>query len=420
MKGYRVTRVPNFFEYIRIACPICGRTGGCMVNGEGDRVVCIRIESKTPFSKNSSLPSWLHYLKEKQPKINTDHVAEMGHEKLDDFKLDEVFTTMLDYMELTDEHYKHLTSTSRGFNDEQIMIRGYSSFPNSPWNLARAVQNDLGMNSFAGIPGFFEAVGKENGSYWSITGREGILIPYRNNKNQITGFQYRIDNPPLVANIKQMSGIYGLNAINDGNKVTVSLEGEIIFQKEMALDETVSLTDDNDKTLGFVSLKQGGRYYWLSSANRKNGTGAGSPSPVHVSVPTSDLKQWKAGTSVKRKKIWLTEGALKADIASDMLSRNFNAEQLALYGDTFVAIPGVNAWQTVLPLLEEMEVEEINLAFDRDFTSNVYVMKSLKQFMAHAKEKGYHVNIAAWGKEDGKGIDDLLLLRKIPTITPIF
>lgn len=48
-------------------------------------------------------------------------------------------------------------------------------------------------------------------------------------------------------------------------------------------------------------------------------------------------------------------------------------------------------------------------------------MKSLKEFMTTAKNKGYHINLVSWGKEDGKGIDDLLLTRtKVPKITNIF
>lgn len=326
---------------------------------------------------------------------------------------------MLDYLELTDYHYKHLTSSSRGLNDEQIMIREYSSFPNAPWTLARNLKNALNINSFEGVPGFFEAKGKKGGTYWSISG-EGILIPYRNAKNQITGFQYRVDNPPPIAKIQQMSGVYGLKSKNKGNKVSVYHEDDLILEKEMEIGETLKLRNSKGKILGFVSLKKGGRYFWLSSAKKKNGTGSGSPSPVHVSVPSKFLKQWEEGKILKREKIWLTEGALKADIATDMLSRNFNREQLELYGDTFLATPGVNAWQAVLPVLKQMEVKEINLAFDRDFSSNPYVMQALKDFMTYAKEEGYHVNIVTWGKDDGKGIDDLLLIGKTPTITPIF
>lgn len=419
MKGFRATRVPNFFEFIRVACPICGHAGGCMINGEGDRVACIRVESEKPFSKNSSLPSWLHFLVEKQPKIKKQSI-EVGNEKLSDEELHSVFSTMLDYLELTDYHYNHLTSSSRGLNDEQIMIRQYSSFPNAPWTLARNIKDDLNINSFAGVPGFFEARGKNGETYWSISGRESILIPYRNAKNQITGFQYRLDNPSPISKVQQMSGVYGLKAKNKGNQVSVYHEGNLILEVKMKLDETLELRNSKEKMLGFVSLKKGGRYFWLSSANKKNGTGAGSPSPVHVAVPSMFLKQWEEGKILKRDKIWLTEGALKADIASDMLYRNFTREQLALYGDTFLAIPGVNAWQTVLPVLKQMQVEEINLAFDRDFSSNPYVMKALKEFMTYAKKEGYHVNMVAWGKDDGKGIDDLLLTGKIPTITPIF
>lgn len=423
VKGYRVTKIPNFLEFIKVACPVCGHAGGCMIHTSGDRVVCIRVESDIPFSKNSSLPSWLHFLgKKRQPRIdakNIDHIQ--GNKKLPDSELNYIFSIMLDYLELTDEHYNHLTSPSRGLNDEEIMIRGYSSFPSAPWSLAKAIQNDYGIESFAGVPGFFEAKGKY-GNYWTISRiMEGILIPYRNYKNEITGFQYRIDNPPPVAKIKQLTGVYGLKAENKGNHVQVFHEGELVFEKEMELNETASIMDSNNKSLGFVSLKKGNRYYWLSSANKPNGTGAGSPSPIHVAVPTKILKDWKSGQPLHRKTVWLTEGALKADIASDMLQRAFTPEQLATHGDTFLAVPGVNAWQTIMPVLEKMGVQEINLAFDRDFTDNALVMSSLKEFMAECKKKGYHINLVSWGKDDGKGIDDLLLTRtKIPKITKIF
>jgi hypothetical protein len=423
VKEYRVTKIPNFLEFIKVACPICGHAGGCMIHTKGDRVVCIRVESEIPFSKNSSLPSWLHFLngKRKQPEIETHNIEEInGNKKLEDNELHEVYSIMLDYLELTDAHYDHLISPSRGLTDEEIMIREYTSFPDTPWNLVKAIQSDYDIHSFVGVPGFFEAEGKY-GSYWSLLGQEGILIPYRNNKNLITGFQYRIDNPPPVSKVKQMSGIYGLKSTNKGNHVKVFYNDEIILDREMKLNENASIQDKNEKTIGFVSLKKGNRYYWLSSSNRNNGTGAGSPSPVHVAVPSKELKFWESGQPIYRKKVWLTEGALKADIAADQLQKSFSEDQLRKYGDTFLAIPGVNAWQTILPVLEEMGVEEINLAFDRDFTSNEYVMKSLKEFMATSKKKGYHINLVSWGKDDGKGIDDLLLTRtKIPKITRIF
>ncbi|GLO68305.1 DUF3854 domain-containing protein [Oceanobacillus kimchii] len=422
MKDYRSTRIPNFFEFIRIACPICGHTGGCMVNSEGDRVACIRIESDRAFSKNSALPSWLHFLRRnKQQKIEYQDIEEMGNKKLSDEELNEIYSNMLDYMELTEEHYSHLTSPSRGLNEEQIITRAYMSFPNSPWSLARTIQNDLGIDSFAGVPGFYEAKGKKGSIYWSISGQKGILLPYRNVRNEITGFQYRLDNPPPIAKVKQLSGIHGLKARNDGSHVTVIHQNVIVFEQEMMIGETKQVEDLNGKLLGFVTLKKGTRYFWLSSAKKKNGTGSGSPNPVHVSIPSNQLRTWKPGQGIKRKIVWLTEGPLKADISSDMIHQLYSPEQIALYGDTFIAIPGVNSWQTVIPVLEELGVEEINLAFDRDFSSNKYVMNSLKEFMGHAKKLGYHINMVSWGKEDGKGIDDLFVSqRKIPTITPIF
>lgn len=422
LKDYRTTRIPNFFEFIRVACPICGHAGGCMINGKGDRVACIRIESERPFSQNSSLPSWLHFLRgEKIQKVNLKSVEEQGHTKLPEPKLDLIYSAMMDHLELSDDHYNHLTSPTRGLNDEQIMRRGYVSFPNKPWSLAKLIQHDLDIEDFAGVPGFFKATNTKGGTYWSISGREGILIPYRDTENRVIGFQYRVDNPAPIAKVKKMSGVHGLKARNKDNLVTVYLDEEVILEKEMQIGEEHALQTSEGKVLGFVSLQKGIRYYWLSSANKKDGTGVGSPNPVHISVPSVDLDKWEKGSSIKRKVVWLTEGALKGDIAADMANQLFTKEQLAQYGNTFINIPGANSWQTVIPTLKKMEVEEINLALDRDFSSNPYVMKALKDFMAYAKKESYHVNMVSWAKEDGKGIDDLFLSRgKIPTVTRIF
>lgn len=37
--------------------------------------------------------------------------------------------------------------------------------------------------------------------------------------------------------------------------------------------------------------------------------------PVHVAIPSWELKNWQIGTIHKVETVWVTEGALKADIA---------------------------------------------------------------------------------------------------------
>lgn len=91
-----------------------------------------------------------------------------------------------------------------------------------------------------------------------------------------------------------------------------------------------------------VKLVKGQRYFWLSSASKEDGTGAGDPLPVHVAVPTRQLNSWESSTLLKTNAVWITEGALKADIAVEHIIKVNKSEELEVIGSTFLAIPGVN------------------------------------------------------------------------------
>ncbi|WP_170885726.1 DUF3854 domain-containing protein [Bacillus alkalicellulosilyticus] len=392
-----------------------------MQHEDGNVIACIRTPSERPFSKNSSLPSYLHFLKGemKRRKIDTSHVTEFeGEIKKGDMELHEVYQTFVDCLSLEDSHYEHLTSSQRKLDDRQILIREYKSFPSKPWETVRDIQEELHMNDFTGIPGFYEANGKY-GPYWSVSGAEGILIPFRNMYNQITGFQYRIEKPLNDVKVKQRKQGLTARVKTQPNIVQVHYEGEILWEKEMTLGETTMVSIEND-ILGWVTLAKGNRYYWLSSANKPKGTGSGNPAPIHISIPTKKLATWETGTALKANTIWLSEGGMKTDIASDCIEKLFNPEEIQIVGDTFVALPGVNAWRLALPLLKDMGVQNINLCFDADVVSNVKVRAILMECVKGLKILGYHVNMVIWNEKDGKGIDDLFLSGKLPQFKRLF
>ncbi|MDC3424275.1 DUF3854 domain-containing protein [Aquibacillus sp. 3ASR75-11] len=426
-RGMRRTRIPGWYEFSRIACPICGHAGGCMQHKDGNAIACIRIESDRYFSKNSSLPSYLHFLKgdKKRKKINDNLVeSHQGEKKKGDLTLHNVYTAMLSYLDLDTDHYEHLTSHKRRLTDEQIDEREYRSFPEKPWSIVKQMQQDYGLDNFKGVPGFYEEEGKY-GKFWSLTSMNGILIPFRNYKKQIVGFQYRIDNPPN--DVKVQDRKHGLRArvIKQPNIVQVHYEGEIILEQEFELNKPITIqynknTGALNDILGWVTLKKGNRYYWLSSANKPKGTGSGDPAPVHVSVPLKKFSHWETGKTLKAKKIWLSEGPLKTDIASDLIGKVLKPEKIEAHGDTFLALPGVNAWRLALPIMKEMGVEEINLCFDADVVSNIQVKTILMECTKELKKEGYHVNMVIWNEKDGKGIDDLLLNNKIPQFKSLF
>ncbi|MCM3443609.1 MULTISPECIES: DUF3854 domain-containing protein [Metabacillus] len=416
----RRTKIPGWFEFYREPCDICGHRGGCIINEEGEAIACIRSESKYPFSKNSAVPSWLHWLKgDKKRKIDVTKVAqEVGEEKKNSNILNEVYRALLDCTELNEYHYDHLTSPSRQLTDNQVFARQYRSFPEKPWEAVKEIQQLLGIEDLSGIPGFYEAKGKY-GNFWSIAGTKGILLPFRNYQNEIEGFQFRIDNPPNDVEVKKQKEGLQARVIKQPNIVQVAFNGEIIMETELEFGSYKSISHE-DQLLGWIKLIKGQRYYWLSSANKNKGTGSGSPAPVHVAVPSRDLLNWEVGQKRKAKTVWLSEGPLKCDIAADKIVELYDPLELEDIGTTLIALPGVGAWRLALPILKEMGVEQVNICFDADAANNIYVKKHLFECAKELKNLGYVGNLAIWKEDDGKGIDDLLINNKIPNLKRLF
>ncbi|NRD81039.1 DUF3854 domain-containing protein [Bacillus sp. BRMEA1] len=417
----RRTSIPGWLEFYRESCDICGHRGGCIIHEDGESIACIRVESKYPFSKNSATPSWLHWLKgDKKRKIeksNVDYVV--GEEKKPSNVLNEVYRTLIDCTILEDSHYDHLTSSSRQLTDNQIFARQYRSFPDKPWETVKDIEHMLGVSSFKGIPGFYEANG-QYGSYWTIAGNKGILLPFRNYKNEIEGFQFRIDNPPNDVEIKKHKEGLQARVIKQPNLVQIAYNGEIIMETELEFGkfETISYQKE---LIGWVKLIKGQRYFWLSSLNKNKGTGSGNPAPVHVAVPSKDLLNWEVGKKLKAKTVWLSEGPLKCDIAVDKIVELYDPMELNEIGTTMLALPGVGAWRLALPILKEMEVEQVNICFDADAVNNVYVKKHLFECAKELKNLGYTGNLAIWnGEVDGKGIDECLISGKLPNLKRLF
>jgi hypothetical protein len=116
---------------------------------------------------------------------------------------------------------------------------------------------------------------------------------------------------------------------------------------------------------------EGGKYRYLSS---KPKGGAGPSSPIHV----------PRGFDGDRSTIRVTEGALKADIAtklSNMLT---------------IGLPGVNAWKRVPAILRELGATTARLAFDADAPTNKHVADALANQAECLREEGFPVELERW------------------------
>lgn len=131
------------------------------------------------------------------------------------------------------------------------------------------------------------------------------------------------------------------------------------------------------------------RYVWFSTPDSENRCGGGSSgAPCHV-----------AGRSFVRKgvDIWITEGPLKADVASHFL------------GTVVLGVPGVTAWRKALPIVQALGAARVMLAFDQDAdeSTRAAVQRQVEALRAALAERGVGAKTVSWAS--GKGIDDALL-----------
>ena len=127
----------------------------------------------------------------------------------------------------------------------------------------------------------------------------------------------------------------------------------------------------------------GGKYKWISSARKHLGCSSGSP--IHVSHP-----QYFANNE-----IWITEGALKSDIAAIKMQK------------CILAVAGVGNWHGIIPIILELKPSKIIVAFDMDKRTNEIVQRhctDMIQGLLHITNEVYE---AEWDSQY-KGLDDIL------------
>jgi len=133
------------------------------------------------------------------------------------------------------------------------------------------------------------------------------------------------------------------------------------------------------------------KYIWFSSNNYPHGTSSGSP--VHFARPhlLHDATE-----------VVITEGALKADIASYLLDA------------PVIAAAGVNNFPADFPAdlkAKFPSLRTILIAFDSDWRVKPQVKAALEKMMRNLSGVGFRVKVRTWPPHMGKGIDDYLLAR---------
>jgi hypothetical protein len=100
----------------------------------------------------------------------------------------------------------------------------------------------------------------------------------------------------------------------------------------------------------------------------------------------------------------LTEGELKADASWSLSSM------------PTIGVSGISNWRSGLPILAELQVQSVHVAFDADFQTKPGVARELLACLTELVQGGFRVRLETWSLDDAKGIDDLLAAGKEPRI----
>lgn len=254
---------------------------------------------------------------------------------------DKTYSQLLSMLKLSEKHENDLLD--RGFTKEEILLCGYSTYPKA---------NDEGYTEqlFAipkrliskqcelyGVPGFHRT--RTKGVWTMMKNKGGIMVPYRNFFNQITGIQIRKDNEDLIR------------------------------------DESGKLES---------------KYFSFSSAGYKDG--CKSSAQAHFACDfTCDKENNLQHPLISKGIITITEGAMKAELA------------FRVSGIPFIGFPGVSvvipALKEIIPLLKDIGVHTIAIAYDMDRVTNINVSECLYKVKQFILDQGMNCQEITWSKE---------------------
>ncbi len=460
-----------WLEFNGATCPICGHSNWCLVNVTGTKVICQRVPNEHPISalngylyyldKNQSVNFDINKIKQVKtyPKAK-DRVLDLFYRSvLLAYPLENKHRKDLYERGLTDEMIENHGSRSFGsyyrfsketnasglkkekFTQAKIVYDDKNNkeiknvWLNMLNNLKHSLHSDYyTQNLWQGVPGFLlkrvtvPGTGQEYASPMFKAPVDGLLVPYFNETNELVGFQTRVDHVLAKPVITQPLP-YGEMKVNYDS---YSRHYEVTYKVGEKGDFHIiaeGIAENNEVTGeygGFeykFKLEAGGKYFWVSSSKLEGGADARVPIQVSYNPQIAKLdptkKDQDSNELIERKKIvnysqkpkavWLTEGGLKAIVATNYLSKRFSQSELDKYGRDVLAVAGVNSYRHFLPMLKKLNVKSVTTAYDMDFLENQQVAESYKQLIKMLKENGYPIYVANWDASKAKGIDDALV-----------
>lgn len=264
---------------------------------------------------------------------------------------DAMYRSLLKQLTLSSKHYYDLME--RGLSKEDIERFGYKTVPVvGLTTIGEKCYSDMIGDVFYNdsitahdvhntqTPGFYRR--NETGEIVLVSKKDGYLIPVKTLEGKISAFQVR-HNP---------------------------------------LSEEASEAEKDTYA----------KYTYLNSGFKSTGASVTGCENIHYTGFENGIP----------KEVYLTEGCLKADVASTLSKK------------AFIAVMGVNNVSQLpeaLHKLHTLGVKKINLCFDMDYQDKEQVKKALKKVQEMILDEGLKCKVCKWPKEF-KGIDDYCLYQK--------
>ncbi len=201
----------------------------------------------------------------------------------------------------------------------------------------------------------------------------------------VPSYEQRFEVAGELAESFNLEGIPGFYVENGKWALHLTFDGFYVPYKD-ELGRIVGLQIRRDE----YDSKNKGKYMWLSSSSKEKGSSSGTP----LHFVNSEITR-------KTNEIFITEGALKADIIGEL----HNVGVMAMGG-----VDVLNAEEFIVSMLKAFpNLEQVIIAFDMDWEVKEEVKNALSKMLEALRPKYLSVFVLTWDRNVGKGFDDVLL-----------
>lgn len=353
------------------ACPACGESGGYLalhskLNGHGDDKKWASADIRSKLKKLSpedietveSASKSIVYASNEEATSSNAYSLEMRSK---------VFKKFLQHLPISDEFSKELASNKRGnLSAEYVAKLGYRSYS------TRLLKTKFGNINAAEL-----SVIEANEMYAPVlTDTPKVFANlFERDGSKVPGFT--VENGHIIA---QDAGECDFLPVR-------SRHGEISY-----LQTKFPKIPDNASDEEKAKYKKYGRYMSYG----KLGCSTSGLESIHYT--------YRMGYDSKTtpEEVWLTEGILKADIASYLGNK------------PFIALVGISVYSqlaTELEYLKSHGTKRIVVATDMDYIDKPSVANAMNRICSIIKKSGLECHMATWNSEY-KGIDDFMVAAK--------